>query len=40
MFEINNEKTYYLVETTAKNKTIEISLVKDSYGHLLNMHEI
>lgn len=40
MFEINNEKTYYLVETTAKNKTIEISLVKDSYGHLLNKHEI
>lgn len=40
MFEISNEKTYYLVETTAKNKTIEISLVKDSYGHLLNKHEI
>ena len=32
MFEICNDKTYFLAETTAKNKTIEITLVKDSHG--------
>ena len=31
MFEICNDKTYFLAETTAKNKTIEITLVKDSH---------
>lgn len=40
MFEICNDKTYFLAETTAKNKTIEITLVKDSHGNLLNEHEI
>ena len=40
MFEICNDKTYFLAETTAKNKTIEITLVKDSHGSLLNEHEI
>lgn len=40
MFEICNDKTYFLAETTAKNKTIEITLVKDSHGGLLNEHEI
>ena len=28
MFEICNDKTYFLAETTTKNKTIEITLVK------------
>lgn len=40
MFEICNDKTYFLAETTAKNKTIEITLVKDGHGGLLNEHEI
>ena len=40
MFEICNDKTYFLAETTAKNKTIEITLVKDGHGSLLNEHEI
>lgn len=40
MFEICNDKTYFLAETTAKNKTIEIPLVKDSHGSFLNEHEI
>lgn len=40
MFEICNDKTYFLAETTAKNKTIEIILVKDSNGNLLDEHEI
>mgnify|MGYP001634155571 CR=1 FL=1 len=29
MFEICNDKTYFLAETTAKNKTIEITLARD-----------
>ena len=40
MFEICNGKTCFLAETTAKNKTIEITLVKDSHGSFLNEHEI
>lgn len=29
MFEICNDKTYFLAETTTKNKTIEITLARD-----------
>ena len=29
MFKICNDKTYFLAETTTKNKTIEITLARD-----------